>query len=72
MSSEMIAPPKPKAHDEREPQQVRHVQAIGREVAVHAKQARHHAEHRHEGDVGEQEQHDTFHVKGSRRASKGP
>ncbi|MPM13847.1 hypothetical protein SDC9_60207 [bioreactor metagenome] len=49
------------AHDEREAQQRAQVQAIGRQIAVHAKQVGNNAQHHHNGNVGQQKQGNAFH-----------
>ena len=50
-----------KAHDEREAQQGRQIQAIGREKTIHAQQAGHHAQHHHDSQVGQNEEKNAFH-----------
>ena len=51
-----------KTHDEREAQQHGQVQAVGREEAVHAQQAGDDSQHHDDGEVGEEEQGNAFHV----------
>jgi hypothetical protein len=54
ISSEMMAPPKPMMSAK--PEQHAQVQPVGREVAVDAQQAGDDAQHRHHGEVGQDEQ----------------
>ena len=50
-----------KADDQRKAEQHAEVQAVGREKAIHAKQAGNNAQHRHNSDIGQYKQENAFH-----------